>query len=89
MSTCSRWKREDLWSVTLFYQEANTCPYCLWEFISKFRFNAITRELRFNNTNLPPYVDKFWKKCQMVKAWNYYMASTFLASWEICLDNSM
>ena len=57
--------------------------------MSKRCFNAITRELRFTNTNPPPYVDKFWQLFQMVKAWNYHMASIFLASWVICLDESM
>ena len=47
--TCSGWKREDFWSVTPFYKEANPCPYCLKELMSKRIFNAITRELRFTN----------------------------------------
>ena len=81
VSICSGWKREDFWSVTPFYQEENPCPYCLGEFMSKRRFNTITRELRSNNTNPLPYVDKFWKFCQMVKARNDHMTSIFLASW--------
>ena len=52
----------------------------------KLRFNAITRELRFTNTNPPPYVDKFWKIRHMVKAWNYHMSSIFLAYWSIFLN---
>ena len=52
----------------------------------KLRFNAITRELRFTNTNPPPYVDKFWKIRHMVKAWNYHMTSIFLAYWSIFLN---
>ena len=55
----------------------------------KRRSNAITRELRFNNTNPPPYVDKFWKIIQMLNAWNYHMTSIFLAFWAICFDESM
>ena len=58
MSTCSGWHREDFWSVAPFDQEANPCPYCLGEFISKRRFNAITRELRFANTNPPTPYDR-------------------------------
>ena len=76
-------------SVTSFDKDSNPCPYFLEEFISKRRFNAITRELRFTNTNPPPYVDKFWKILQMVKAWNDHMAFIFLESWKICLDESM
>ena len=86
ISTCSGWNRDNFWRVTPFDQEANTCPYRLRKFISKRRFNDITRELRFTNTNPPPYVDQFWQICQMVKAWNDHMTSIFLASWEICLD---
>ena len=77
------------WIVTSFYQEANPCPYRLGEFMSKRRFNAITHKLRFTNTNPPPYVYIFWKFCHMVKAWNYHMTSIFLASWEICFEESM
>ena len=89
MSTSSGWKRDYFWSVTPFYQEANPRPYRLGKFMFKRRFNAITRELSFTNTNPLPYVDKFWQIRQMVKAWNDHMASIFLASWEICLDESM
>ena len=68
MYTCSGWKREKFWSVDPFDQEANPRPYRLGEFMPKCQFNDITRELRFNNTNPPPYVDKFCKIIQMVKA---------------------
>ena len=81
ISTCSGWKRQVFWSVTPFYQEANPRPYCLREFISKIHFKAITRGLRFTNTNPPPYVDKFWKILQIVKSWNDHMASIILAYW--------
>ena len=64
-----------------FDQEENTCPYRLREFMSKRCFNEITCEFRFNNTNPPPYGDKFWKIRQMVKAWNDHTTSIFLASW--------
>ena len=67
MSTCSGWKRDNFCSVTPFDQEANPFPYRLGEFISKLYFNAITRKIRFTNTNPPPYVDKFWKILQMIK----------------------
>ena len=49
--------------------------------MSKIRFNAITRELRFNNTNPPPYVDKPWKIGQMVKVWNEHTT----ADCKVCL----
>ena len=81
--------REDFWSVTPFDKEANPCTYCLGEFMSKRIFNAITCELRFTDTNPPPYVDKIWKICQMVKAQNDHTTSIFLASWSIYLDDYM
>ena len=61
MSACSGWKRGYFWSVTPFDQEANPCPYIMVLFMSKRRFNAITCELRFTNTNPPPYVYIFVK----------------------------
>ena len=72
-----------------FDKEANPLPYLLEKFMSKRLFNAINSELRFTNANPPPYVDKFWKTLQMVKAWNYHSTSIVLAYWEICLDDSM
>ena len=89
MSTCSGWKREDFWGVTPFDQEANTCAYLLGGFTSKRRFNVITVKRKFTNTNTPPYVDKFRKKFQILKAWNDHMNSAFLTSWEVCLNKSM
>ena len=81
MSTCSGWKKDNFWIVNPFDQEANACPYRIREFMSKSRFNAITREPRFTNTNPPPYVDKFWQIRHMVKAWNDHMTFIFLSSW--------
>ena len=89
MSTCFGWNMEGFWCANPFDKEAYPFPYFLWEFISKRRFNAIIREVRFTNTNLPPYVHKFWKNFQMVKAWNDHTTSIFLVSWEIFLDESM
>ena len=89
MSTHYGWKRGDFWSVTPFDQESNPLPYRLGGFMSKRCFNAITRELRFTYTNPSPYVDKFWKIRQTVKAWNYHIASIFLVYWEICSNKYM
>ena len=80
MSACSGWKRGYFWSVTPFDQEANPCPYCMGQFMYKRHFNNITRELRFNKTNTTPYVDKFGKIIQMVKACTDHITSIFLAS---------
>ena len=60
ISTCSGWKTDDYWSFNPFDQEENPCPYLMGEFMSKRRFNSITRELSFTNTNPPPYVNQFW-----------------------------
>ena len=78
MTTYYGWKRGDFWSVTLFDQEEIHAT--IGGFISKRQFNSITCELRFNNTNPPPYVYKFWKILQMVKAWNDHMTSILLDS---------
>ena len=58
-STLSGWKTEDFWSVTLFSQKENPCPYRLGELMYKRRFNVVTRELRVSNTNPKPYNDLF------------------------------
>ena len=57
--------------------------------MSKHCFNAITREIRFTNTKLPPYVDNFCQIIQMLKSWKDHMTSILLASWEIRLYKSM
>ena len=89
MPTCYGWKRGNFWSVTPFDQEANQCSNFLREFMYKCRFNTITLDIRFTNTNPPPYVDRFWKIRKMVESWNDHMTYIFRASWEICLDESM
>ena len=76
-------------SVTPFDKAANPFPYCLSEFMSKCQFNSIISDFRFSNTNPLPYVDKSCKILQMVTAWKDHITSIFLASWEICLNESM
>ena len=45
--------------------------------MSKRRFRAITRELRYTNANPPPFPDKFWEVRQLIKAFNDRMMGVF------------
>ena len=89
MSTCQGWTREDFWSQRPFDEQDDPCPYRLGAYMSRARFDAITKHLTFTNVNPPSYRDRFWEVRQMIKAWNDNMAAIFLASWALCLDESM
>ncbi len=89
MSTSSGWTRNDFWSTKEYDAKTNACPFNFTKYMSKKRFDAITRELRFTNVAPPPYRDRFWEVRQMIKAWNDHMADSFVPSWALCLDESM
>eukprot|EP00986_Skeletonema_menzelii_P014601 scaffold9796_cov108-Skeletonema_menzelii.AAC.1 len=56
--------------------------------MSKYRFDCITRELRFTSAAAPSYRDRFWEVREMITAWNENM-KFFIAGWVTCLDESM
>ena len=89
MATCSGWRKEQFWSEEAYDQETNSCPYRFNQYMSKRRFDGITRELRLTNVVPPVFVDKFWQVRQMIAEFNTHMAQVFRASWAICLDESM
>ena len=89
MSTCQGWKRQDFWSQLDFDEEEDPCPYRFGKYMSKRRFDSITKHLTFTNVNPPSYRDRIWEVRQMIKAWNDNMAAMFLAGWALCLDESM
>ena len=57
--------------------------------MSAKRFKTITANLRFTNTSPPAFRDPFWQVRLILQAWNDNMAAQFLASWVLCLDESM
>jgi len=89
MATCSGWTHDDYWSPEPFDEKHRPCPYNFRAYMSRSRFEAITRELRFTDKDAPPYLDKFWEVRQMIKEWNANMVAVFIVSWAICLDESM
>ena len=90
MATCGRgFSPKDFWITKVFDERVNPCPFNFRKYMSKRRFDTITRELRFMDGELPIYVDKFWQVQQMIEAWNRNMAAIFFSAWVICLDESM
>ena len=80
LSICSGWNRGGfIVSPPLINSQIHS-PISLLNSCLNATSNAITRERRFNNTNPPPYVDRFWEIHQMVKAWNDHMTFIFLDS---------
>ena len=61
MSICSGWRRGICEATPPLIKRQTHAPITSGDSCLNNRFNAITRELRFINTNPPPYVDKFWK----------------------------
>jgi hypothetical protein len=82
---------EEYWcyNTVLKPQEDGHCPYNFKGYMSKRRFMAITKCLIFTDAISPAYRDKFWQVKQMIRAWNKNMANRFVATWVMCLDESM
>jgi hypothetical protein len=69
--------------------EFEGAPFHLNKYMSHSRFESILNALTYTNIPPPPYKDKFFQICQMLKSWNEHMSSTFIPSWMSCLDESM
>ncbi len=89
MATCSGWNQRDFWDCHEPSERRNACPYRLGKYMTKNRFDNITRELRFTKANKPTFVDRIWEVRQLIDEWNKNMASIFIPSWILCLDESM
>ncbi len=89
MATVSGFSRTDYWSTENFDEKTNPRPFHFAPLMSKRRFDAITRELRFTSKNSPNFVDRIWEVREMIVEWNRNMVSVFIPSWILCLDESM
>ena len=89
IATTSGFAKKDFWDPAPHDERKNPCPFHLGKYMSKNRFDCITRELRFTNINKPTFVDCIWEVRQMIAAWNANMAAVFVPSWILCLDESM
>jgi hypothetical protein len=88
MSSMTFDSRRDFWSSensTMF----EGCPVRLNEWMSRRRFEAITRSLQLTSCAAPPYQDKFWEVRAVLQAWNENMKDMFTPGWISCLDESM
>jgi hypothetical protein len=65
------------------------CPVRLNEWMSRRRFEAITRALQLTNQIPPTYQDKFWEVRLLLSKWNENMLEQFMPGWISCLDESM
>lgn len=90
VATLYGFKRDDFWSIDhSFDQHHNHCPYRFTAYISKRRFDIVMREFCWTGILPPHFADKFWQVLDLVTAFNTHMASMFLSSWVICVEESM
>ncbi len=89
MVTVSCFSQTNYWSTQNFDEKTNPCPFHFSPLMSKHRFDTITKKLCFTSKNSPNYIDWIWEVCQMIDEWNKNMASVFVSSWILCLDESM
>jgi len=64
-------------------------PYRFNRFMSKNRFEAILKALRYTDEKPPTYEDKFFQVRQLIKLWNQNMKERFEPGWLTCIDESM
>lgn len=88
MATTTFESRRDFWSVeneSMF----EGCPVRFNEYMSRRRFESITRCLQITKETPPAYQDKFWEMRSLQTAWNENMLDCFSPGWISCLDESM
>ena len=80
MAACSRWNIDQFWNYkdTPPDQEDDLCPYNFCNFMSRRRFNLITKFLDYTDLERPAFPDKFWQVRQVIKAFNDHMAIIIL-----------
>ena len=88
MSTCAGHSCRSFWSMKPV-SPFEGAPYCMNEYMSGRRFEAIRSNLVFTSNTPPSYRDKFWEVREMIDIWNQYMGEIFCPSWVSCLDESM
>ena len=88
MATIQGPTRRDYWSVRPV-DEFDGAPFRFGKYMSRNRFEALLRSLRYTADDPPPYVDKFFEVRAMLKAFNEHMAAVFIPGWITCLDESM
>jgi hypothetical protein len=64
-------------------------PFRLNMYMSRTRFDDITKSLTFTNIDAPAYKDKFHEVRQLLSEFNDHMKKIFKAGWISCLDESM
>ena len=69
--------------------EWSGAPFRFHQYMSYSRFEAITKALRYTDTPIPQYQDKFCEVRDLIHAWNQHMKNIFIPSWMSCLDESM
>ena len=64
-------------------------PHWLNDFITRDRFEEISRSLRLMDRPNPPVKDGFFLMRQLQESFNFYYEKNYLPSWLSCLDESM
>ncbi len=89
MATVCGFSWSNYWSTIKFDKRTNPSLFTFFAYISKQRFDAITRQLFFTLMKPPAFADWIWEVREMIVDWNKNMAAVFFPSWVVCLDESM
>ena len=91
MATCQGFSRNKFWSTMPLTGTPDQmgAPYRFNNIMSRYRFDAILRNIRYNMDEPPTFRDRFWEVRDLIKCWNDNMDEQFSSSWNSCLDESM
>ena len=64
-------------------------PFCLHAYMSRRRFEAILKHLKFTNSQPPAFKHPFHPVNELIVAFNEHSQSCFSPGWVNCLDESM
>ena len=80
--------RRDFWQTTPPSIKTGA-PFRLNEFMSRYRFEQILKNIKYTEKNCPGYEDKFFEVREMIELWNKNVQSVFRSGFANCLNKSM
>ena len=88
MATIIGLQQHEFWSLSPI-SAFERAPLRLGVYMGWNQFVDILSALQFTDSQLPPYLDKFWEVWQIVKAWGDNMNTHFRPGYMNCLDEWM
>jgi hypothetical protein len=88
ISTVTGSNHRDFWA-TADISAFEGAPFRFNIWMTRTRFEEILNALRFTDSPVPTYNDKFFSVRQLIAEFNKNMSAQFVPSWISCLDESM